>query len=1204
MQTQLEQSQFSCPFCNNPLPSRYSKCFNLYCKGQDFNENNLVVYRFNKDLGIGRIVKRLEIPASKSLEEEDTFFIEKFKVEFKNDIIKILHPIDLIHYTFQKNEQIRTEKGIATINSDDFTIKNGILSYEILFSNGKKDQIYESEIIEKYKTPLEEFLSKEEIDPPKQFLIQYWANLFKSYYSSFQIKCITNSRLTLMPHQINVAHRLSEEFFPRMLLADEVGLGKTIEAGIYIKEMMARNLAERILIIAPASLINQWAWEMENKFNIKFEIYDGKKVKKLQKKGDIKNPRLLHNPFFYDNLIICSLQFARNPKYIELLSQISWDIVVFDEAHHLRRYLQNKQTGNYRETLNYALAKNLSQTTESLLLLTATPLQLHSFELYSLIELIHPEAFESFSDFEHFRKDMPFINLLIRNINNLHKLNKFEVKNTIKLLKDLDYISQNLNIQDFLNKIQNKSYKYQLMDKIEQDHTLSNFLIRNRKKNVFSDDYINERIVKTILVEPTEEELETYKEIRLYLAKIYNLSMTENNAGLGFVITTLQKLLTSSKYAILRSIKRRLSQIKELKNISLDPDLIKEEDPEYYETEIEEENLDSNGNNKTLTSQEKKSWDDEDDLLNIQNQEKILTEFYEKLKAVPYDSKSDKLLELLDQIYEQNPTDKLLIFTQFVDTLNYLKDLIKKRRPEFFVDTFYGGKNKKEKAETVERFRENNNFSILLSTEVGGEGRNFQFCKVLINYDLPWNPMKLEQRIGRLDRIGQKSKEIYIYNFFLEGTIETDIIFALNKRIKLFEESIGSLEPILGSIEREFKNLLFLDENKKQQKIREFNRDLDHQVKKAKEIEMQLDDLLIDRKSFQMEGLISSCEDVKLSHDELFIMMSQFFNLENEDFGNFKILDGNENHHGQNPKGNINYEVLIEPGLELRKKSKDQYKSNYKGTFSLELARKKEEIDFFALGHPLMDNIVDFCTSRNFSGNLTSLTIDKERLPQRFLDEDSKANEELFLFILNMKFQGFIIENQISAILMDEDGKIFQELADYITDIKNLSVFDFNSKFSKPSLNENGIHKNINRAKEFLQRINSGWKREVQRLNKKLYTQEKEKKEKIYKHKKKVLNLKIKNLKKRLNKKISQRPSERQQQNIANMKDEKKKQERIQYYERLEETIRFLERDISKSIKKLDDLYFEYEDLKEDMKKRNQAKFFTNLIGIAIVNIV
>lgn len=289
-----------------------------------------------------------------------------------------------------------------------------------------------------------------------------------------------------MPHQINVAHRLSEEYFPRVILADEVGLGKTIEAGIYIKEMMARNLAERILIIVPATLVRQWQFEMQNKFNIKFTIYDGKKIKKL-KKGDHRIQELLQNPFYYDNLIICSLQFARNPKYIELLSQISWDIIIFDEAHHLRRYLTNVATGSYRETLNFKLAKKLSQSTECLLLLTATPLQLHSFELLSLIDLIHPEAFYNFSDFEHFRKNMPFINLLVSNVNHIDKLNMFEIKNTIKLLKDLKYVNKKERNERILDKIKDLNFKMDLLEKIDiLDNRIENLWITDGHSKIHS----------------------------------------------------------------------------------------------------------------------------------------------------------------------------------------------------------------------------------------------------------------------------------------------------------------------------------------------------------------------------------------------------------------------------------------------------------------------------------------------------------------------------------------------------------------------------------------------------------------------------------------------------------------------------------------------------------------------------------------------
>ncbi|MFX1355931.1 MAG: DEAD/DEAH box helicase, partial [Promethearchaeota archaeon] len=521
MVNNIKELKYHCPFCNNSLASRFSKCFNIYCQGQNFNVDNLVLYRLNPDLGIGRIRKKLEIPASKTLDDEDTFFITKFKVYFENNIIKTIHPIDLIHYIFSLNERILTKQGIVTVNSNDFLVAKGNISYEIVYSNGKVTQIDESDIISKYRPSLKNIIFKQLIDPPENFLIKYWANLFHSYYTSYQIKCITNSRLSLMPHQINVAYRLSEEYFPRVILADEVGLGKTIEAGIFIKELMARNIAERILIIVPATLVKQWQFEMQNKFNVEFTIYDGKKVKDLLNKGNYKSSETFQNPFYYDNLIICSLQFARSQKYIEYLSQISWDIVIFDEAHHLRRYLLNTTTGNYRETLNYELARNLSKSTDSLLLLTATPLQLHSFELFSLIELIQREAFDNFSDFEHFRKNMPFINLLVSNINQVEKLNNFEVKNTIKLLKGLGYVYKKKEDSQILEDLKLESFKINLLKKIEKDHTLSKFLIRNRKKNVISKEFLNERIVKTIMVNPTKEELDIYNEIRLYLAKIY-----------------------------------------------------------------------------------------------------------------------------------------------------------------------------------------------------------------------------------------------------------------------------------------------------------------------------------------------------------------------------------------------------------------------------------------------------------------------------------------------------------------------------------------------------------------------------------------------------------------------------------------------------------------------------------------------------------
>jgi len=1201
MVTKIKPQKHKCPFCRKELESRFSKCFNVYCQGQKFNLGNLVIYRLNPDLGLAKIIKIIEIPVSKSLDDEDTKFLIKYKVLFKNNVIKIIHPIDLIHYIFDINEKIESKQGIGIINTKEFMVKDGLISYEFLKENGKKIQIYEDEIYAKFVTPIESLIGKQEIDPPQNFLLKYWAYLFYSYYTSYQIKCITNSRLSLMPHQINVTHRLSEEHFPRIILADEVGLGKTIEAGIYMKEMMARNLAERILIIVPASLVQQWKFELENKFHINFTIYDGKKVKELERNGYYKSGNFLKNPFYYDNLIICSLQFARRRKYIDLLSKISWDIIVFDEAHHLRRYLINATTGRYRETLNYELARNLSTISESLLLLTATPLQLHSFELFSLIELIHPEVFASFSEFEHFRKNLPFINLLITNINHIDKLNNFEVKNTIKLLRDLHYIDKNKNNKQVLDDLSDEAFKFKLFRRIEEDHTLSKLIIRNRKKNVFSEEFISKRIVNTIIVNPTKEELDVYNEIRLYLAQIYNSSISKENVGLGFVITTLQKLLTSSKYAILKSLERRLEQITRYKGIVLNLDVIKEEDPEFFELELEEEFLDSESFDNFKDKLTEKQIEES---LNVINQEKILKEFYNKLKNIPYDSKSDKLIDIINNIYSHNANEKVIVFTQFVDTLKFLKDLIKKQENKYFVESFYGGLDKQQKGEAVERFRNQKGFSVLLSTEIGGEGRNFQFCRTIINYDLPWNPMKLEQRIGRVDRIGQESREIYIYNFYLEGTVETDVVYALIKRIELFEESIGILQPIIGKVEKDLKNVIFAeDDGKKRKRLNEFYRTLDDEIKRAKEIEMQLDDLMIDKKSFQMEGLITSlasCVDVKLTHNELYLLMNYFLSLFNNRYGFIK-----------NVKSDLIQEKLQENFI-TKIKLNDSFLRNtrfnllneYTGTFDLEFAKEREDIDFFALGHPLINAVIDFCRNDSFKGNYTLLEIKKENLPNH-INIGLAAKKEFYLFIFVVKFQGYIIESQILSIILDKEGTELESFERTLADIQSYdNLFQFDKGTEKLNLDINLILNLQNSAKKIVKSKTSIWKGEVKRLNDKIYASEREKKKKMYENNNKTLKLRIESLKLRLERKEKNKPTQRQLQNINNLEDEERKKQRLQDIRDLEEEIRFIQKDITIITKKLDDLAFEHEDLTSDMKRRNLAKFYTNLLSFAFIRII
>jgi len=760
------------------------------------------------------------------------------------------------------------------------------------------------------------------------------------------------------------------------------------------------------------------------------------------------------------------------------------------------------------------------------------------------------------------------------------------------LLKELNYVNYNISLNKFVDQMHDPNKKEAIFKKLEKEHTLSKFLIRNRKKNVISEDYINERIVKTILVNPKQEELEIYNEIRLYLAKIYNMAgdLKNRNIGLGFVITTLQKLLTSSKYAFLKSLERRLKEINNKKDHFDYIETIKKEDPEYFESELEERTLDNGIKDQKYSSSQQ--------ILNLENQEKILLDFYKKLVAIPYDSKSEKLLELLNRIHQNNPKEKLIIFTQFVDTLKFLKKRIEREKSEFFVETFYGGKNKQEKAESVRNFRENDSFSILLSTEIGGEGRNFQFCRILINYDLPWNPMKLEQRIGRLDRIGQKSEKIYIYNFFMEGTIETDIIFALNKRINLFKESIGKLEPIIGKIEEDFKDLIFTDNKEKQKKLREFNRNLDDQIKKTNEMEMQLDDLLIDKKSFQMDTLMNylSCGDVKLTYNELYHLIDAFFSLENGKYGELSLL----NHSNITKKDDIKYLTRISLSTIFLEKSRKFLERQYEGTFDLELAKAKEEKDFFALGHPLINEILKFCKSDIFNGSFTKLTLKKQHLPKNF-QEKLVNMERIYLFIFKTKFHGFLIEENLIPLIIDKNGKEIKDLEEIILDIKNFDKFySFGSeRENKIEITEFKAQNLIKRAEILSKEKNLNWKSEIFRLNDKLFKIELKKKEKFYNYKKRALEMKLKNLRIKLERKENQKPSEKQMENINKIKDKERRSERLKDLEKLEEQILFLKNDIKNTENKIDELEFFYEDKKKDLERRNSTHYHVELYSFA-----
>jgi len=313
--------------------------------------------------------------------------------------------------------------------------------------------------------------------------------------------------------------------------------------------------------------------------------------------------------------------------------------------------------------------------------------------------------------------------------------------------------------------------------------------------------------------------LQLYDDVAEYLREGYNRARADKNMALGFVMVTYQKMLASSSHAVRQSFRRRIARLRaqlagavERKGNPLGEGQLEEfrdaEEATAALEELEDAMLDLDG----------LRWE-------IQR----LEELVDRLGTVR-DSKAAQLLAALDVVFQRRRDEKVIVFTQFIETQEFLAAMLEHN--QYTVSKFNGRMSLEEKEEAVRRFRERD--QILISTEAGGEGRNFQFCHLMVNYDLPWNPMRVEQRIGRLDRIGQRYP-VHIYNLYCAGTIEQRVLNVLDRRIGLFEESVGSLDPILGEVERDIERLVLSHVDRFDEAFEHFEVGLEQRVREARE---------------------------------------------------------------------------------------------------------------------------------------------------------------------------------------------------------------------------------------------------------------------------------------------------------------------------------------------------------------------------------
>ena len=513
-----------------------------------------------------------------------------------------------------------------------------------------------------------------------------------------------------LPHQLHVLNRALARNTIRYILADEVGLGKTVEAGMVIRELKARGLVRRTLVVCPTGLVTQWAAEMQEKFHEKFQIIlpsDFDTIRRLTDSDDVYGQ--------YDQIIspMDSIKPLEkrvgwseekikkyNEERIYSIINSGWDLIIIDEAHRV--------AGSSAKVARYKMGTLLAKSSPYILLLSATP---------------------------HSGKTEPFLRLV-------RLLDKDAFPNAESIVKE----------------------------------QVAPFLIRTEKREAIDNNgnlLFKNRITNLVLLNWDERhtyQRQLYQMVTDYVAKAYNRALRnrKKNMCLIFLLIIMQRMVTSSTAAIRRGLERRIavlnSQETRLSSLT-EEDLIDLNIEDDVEEALAAMSLDNNREAEELSA---------------------IIEVARQAEFQYQDAKVEKLLNLVDTMLANDPQQKIIIFTEFVATQEYLRKLFMRKGRS--VSVLNGSLTIEERNAALREFRDKSN--IFIATDAGGEGLNLQFSNIIINYDLPWNPMKIEQRCGRADRIGQ-TRDVEVYNFIIEDTVENRVREVLEEKLSVIFEEMG-----------------------------------------------------------------------------------------------------------------------------------------------------------------------------------------------------------------------------------------------------------------------------------------------------------------------------------------------------------------------------------------------------------------------------
>ena len=753
-------------------------------------------------------------------------------------------------------EDAKKEEDIPIISAQVNKIENGTLVclvadktkigsvYKIegrkyyVFLDGKKQTFYEEQI-EVYEDNTEDkqikladlhvALTAHQINNPSK------SNLYS----------LNAAKIDFVPYQFRPALKLIKSDEQRILIADDVGVGKTIEAGLILKELQARSEIKSVLIICPRALVVDHKWKSEmQRFDEDFYELDGSVLRNILEHYDGNWPdnfsKCIMSYSLFNDRVLEGNEFTKGLLHLE--NPPKFDLVIVDEAHHIRN----------RATLAYRGVEALVREAGAVVFLSATPIQNSSDDLYTLLELLRGDIINSKDTYRNMAEPNEFVNKMLLAVRSLQQGWQEEVRLLMGKIMQTQYgysVMQHNPKWEAINNAINKGNisleeKINLISNIEELHTFAGIINRTRRRDI--GNFCKRRTI-TVKNDFTEEQKKLYEALIEFEAK--SLMMLHGTSNVRFMMCTLMRQASSCLYGLAPFIKDIINR--RVESINVDG---------YFDD-----------NNEDVS----------EEYLPILVE--LIKEIQQLTDNLPEeDPKFNKLYDeiIVPQVNQEQ--NKIIIFSSFKHTLRYIYKKLNDRG--YRIGLISGEVKDEERRAISSRFKlpkeDSNAIDILLFTEVGCEGLDYQFCDTLVNYDMPWNPMRIEQRIGRIDRRGQLSEAVKIYNLITEGTIDATIYDRCLSKIDVFKNSIGDCAEILGEVNKQITEIMYaknLTEAERAEKIAKLAENKVLRINEMRKLEDEGRALYgIDVESHVKDQAVQAAENEWISPEKIMKMLDSY----------------------------------------------------------------------------------------------------------------------------------------------------------------------------------------------------------------------------------------------------------------------------------------------------------------------------------------